>query len=152
MDDASPPRARPQKYSPRPLEIVPQTAPAAGANFSATSPGRLGWRLVGLLFRLVTDANVASRSVTVDYDDGNGTVFVSNGMQGVVTASTTARFAFDCERTVSEANANNQVFAPLRAIEFMPGQKLQINVLNKQAGDQLDQIVSVFEREIYAPS
>jgi hypothetical protein len=147
-----PATARPQKYAPRPLELVPGTSPAAGANFSLTSPGRPGWKLVAVLFRLVTDANAANRSVTVDYDDGNGSLFVSNGIQGVVTASTTALFCFTSGRTVSEANVNNQVFAPLQPAEFMGGQKLQVNVLNKQAGDQLDRVVLVFERQEYAAS
>lgn len=144
--------ARPQKYAPRPLEIVPGTSPTAGANFALTSPGRPGWRLVIVRFRLVTDANAANRSVTVDYDDGNGTVFWSGGLQGVVTANTTADFTFDAERGLSEANTNNQVFGCLYPYEFMPGQALQINVLNKQAGDQLSRIVAVFERELYAAS
>jgi hypothetical protein len=144
--------ARPQKYAPTPLEIVKGDTPAAGANFSLTSPGRPGWKLVAVLFRLVTDANVANRSVTVDCDDGNGTLFLSNGIQGVVTANTTALFSFAAGRAISEANVNNQVFAPLQPAEFMGGQKLQINVLNKQAGDQLDRVVLVFERQDYAPS
>jgi hypothetical protein len=145
-------RARPQKYAPRPLEIVSGDKPAAGAGFTLTSPGRPGWRLVAVLFRLVTDANAANRSVTVDYDDGNGTLFGSSGIQGVVVASTTALFSFDAQRTISEANTNNQVFVPLRPVEFMGGQKLQVNVLNIQATDQLDRVVLVFEREIYAAS
>jgi hypothetical protein len=144
--------ARPQKYAPRPLEIVLGDKPAAGAGFTLTSPGRPGWRLVAVTFRLVTDANAANRSVTVDYDDGNGSLFGSNGMQGLVTANTTALFSFDRQRTVSEANTNSQVFAPLLPVEFQGGQKLQINVLNKQATDQLDRVVLVFERELYAAS
>jgi hypothetical protein len=131
---------------------VQGTSPSAGASFSVTSPGRPGWRLIGVLFRLVTDATVANRSVTVDYDDGNGVLFGSNGMQGVVAASTTVNFSFDTQRTVSEANSNGQIFAPLRPEYFQGGQKLLINVLNVQAGDQLSRIALVFERERFAPS
>lgn len=152
MEASAPATARPQKFSPRPLEIERGTSPAAGANFSLTNPGRPGWLLVGVLFRLVTDANAANRSVTVDYDDGNGSLYMSNGIQGVVTANTTALFAFDAHRDTSEANVNNQVFAPLYPAAFEPGTKLQINVLNKQAGDQLDRIMLVYERQEYAPS
>jgi hypothetical protein len=144
--------ARPQKYDPEPLEVVPGTAPAAGANFSLTSPGRPGWRLVAVLFRLVTDANVADRAVTVDYDDGNGTLFGSNGVGFVVAASTTELFAFQENIGQAAWNTRSQAFAPLLPAEFQGGRKLQINVLGIQATDQLDRIVMTFQRRSYAPS
>lgn len=145
-------RARPQKYAPRPLEILPGTAPSAGQSFSLTSPGRPGWRLIGVLFRLVTSATVADRAVTVDYDDGNGTLFGSNGFGAVVQASTTELFAFQANIGQAAWNTAGQAFIPLMPVEFLGGQKLQINVANVQAGDQLDRIVLTFERELYAAS
>lgn len=144
--------ARPQKYDPEPLELVAGDKPAAGANFSLTSPGRPGWLLVAVTFRLVTDANVATRFVTVDYDDGNGTLYASNGAQGGIAAGTTAILSFTANRATSEANTGNQIFVPLLPIEFQGGQKLQINVASKQGGDQLDRIVMAFIRRAYAPS
>jgi hypothetical protein len=145
-------RARPQKYAPRPLEIVLGDKPAAGASFSLTSPGRPGWRLIGATFRLVTDANVADRAVTVDYDDGNGSLFGSNGFGAVVQASTTELFSFQANIGQAAWNTRGQAFVPLMPVEIMGGQKLQINVLGVQVGDQLDRIVLVFERELYAAS
>jgi hypothetical protein len=144
--------ARPQKYDPEPLEIVLGDTPAAGANFSLTTPGRPGWLLLAVTFRLVTDGNAANRSVTVDYDDGNGSLFGSNGMQPVIAATTTQLLAFQANRGQSEWNANGQSFHPLMPVEFQGGQKLQINVLSIQAGDQLDRIVMTFLRRDYAPS
>jgi hypothetical protein len=146
------PRARPQKYDPRPLEIVLGTSPGAGANFALTSPGRPGWRLVAVRCRLVCDAGAANRSVTVDYEDGNGTVFVSNGLVAVATANQTVDYTFAADRGADSSNVNFQMFAPLFPIEFDGGQNLQINVAGKQAGDQLSRIVLVFERQRYAPS
>jgi hypothetical protein len=144
--------ARPQKYDPEPLEVVLGDKPAAGADFSLTTPGRPGWLLVAVTFRLVTDANVANRSVTVDYDDGNGSLFGSNGMQPVIAANTTQLLSFQANRGQSEWNSNSQSFHPLFPVEFQGGQKLQINVLSIQAGDQLDRIVMTFLRRDYAPS
>ncbi len=146
------PRARPQKYDPEPLEVVLGTAPAAGANFELVTPGRPGWLLLAVTFRLVTDANVADRGVTVDYDDGNGSLFGSNGLQPVVAATTTELYSFQANRGQSEWNSKGQAFSPLMPVEFQGGQKLQINVLSKQAGDQLDRIVMTFLRRDYAPS
>src|SRR3954471_5282930 len=105
--------ARPQKYDPEPLEILKGDTPAAGANFSLTSPGRPGWRLVAVTFRLVTDANAANRSVTVDYADENAPLVASNGMQPVIAASTTQILAFMANRGQSEWNSNSQSFHPL---------------------------------------
>ena len=152
MEAAELPTARPQKYAPRPLEIVYGTSPAAGANFSQTSPGRPGWVLVAVLFRLVTDANVADRAVTVEYDDGNGQLFGQNGIGAVVAASTTETFAFQANVGQAAWNTGGQAFAPLFPVAFLPGQLLKITVANKQAGDQLDRIVLVFERPEYAAS
>jgi hypothetical protein len=144
--------ARPQKYDPEPLEIVLGTTPAAGASFTLTSPGRPGWLLIAVTFRLVTDANVADRAVTVDYDDGNGSLMASNGVGFVVAASTTELFAFQANIGQAAWNTRGQAFAPLLPAEFQGGQKLQINVLGVQAGDQLDRIVLTFIRRSYAPS
>jgi hypothetical protein len=144
--------ARPQKYDPEPLEVVLGTAPAAGASFSLTSPGRPGWQLLAVTFRLVTDANVADRAVTVDYDDGNGSLMASNGFGAVVAASTTELFAFQANVGQAAWNTRGQAFAPLLPAEFQGGQKLQINVLGVQATDQLDRIVMTFQRRAYAPS
>jgi hypothetical protein len=144
--------ARPQKYDPEPLEIVLGTTPAAGASYSLTSPGRPGWLLLAVTFRLVTDANVADRAVTVDYDDGNGSLMASNGFGAVVAASTTELFAFQANIGQAAWNTRGQAFAPLLPAEFQGGQKLQINVLGVQATDQLDRIVMTFQRRSYAPS
>ena len=152
MEVAELPHARPQKYAPEPLEIVLGDQPAAGQPFTLTSPGRPGWRLVALTFRLVTDANVADRAVTVDYDDGNGSLFGSNGFGAVVQAGTTELFSFQANIGQAAWNTRGQAFVPLLPVEFMGGQKLQINVLGVQAGDQLSRIVQVFERQRYAAS
>lgn len=152
MEAAQLPYARPQKYDPEPLEVVYGTAPAAGSPFSLTSPGRPGWLLLAVTFRLVTDGNAADRGVTVDYDDGNGRLFGSNGFGAVVQASTTELFAFQANVGQAAWNTQGQAFVPLLPVEFQGAQKLQINLTNVQAGDQLDRIVLAFLRREYAPS
>jgi hypothetical protein len=144
--------AREQKYDPEPLEIFRGETPAAGADFTLTSPGRPGYLLIAVTFRLVTDANAANRAVTVDYADENAPLMASNGVGFVVTANTTELFAFQANIGQAAWNTAGQAFAPLLPAEFQGGQKLQINVLNIQAGDQLDRIVMTFKRRSYAPS
>lgn len=142
----------PQLFIPEPLELVYGASPAAGASFSLTSPGQQGWQLVTVSFRLVTSATVATRYVTVDYDDGNGSLFVSNGFAGGITASTTAFCSFNADRGSSEGNAGNQLFAPLFRVQMQAGQKVQINVLNIDATDQLSRIVLGFIRTLESAS
>jgi hypothetical protein len=146
------PQSRQRQYQPRPLEILLGAQPAAGANFSLTSPGELGWRLTAVTFRLTADANAANRAVTVDYDNGNGQLFGSNGLAAVFTANQVPVLSFQANIGAAVSNTALQAFAPLLPVEFARGQKLQINVLNKQAGDQLDRIVIVFERQPYSSS
>lgn len=146
------PYARPAPYEPRPLEVVYLDSPAAGASFSLTSPGRDGWRLIAVHFQLVTDATVGNRAVTVDYDDGNGRLFGSNGTDVVVAATLTRVFRFQQNIGQPYSNTSGQVFAPLLPVELQRGQKLQVNVLNVQAGDQLSALLATFQRQLYAPS
>lgn len=129
-------------------EVTLGTSPAAGANFALANSGLQDSRLLSVTFKLVTDANAANRYVSVDYNDGNGHLFVRNGIQGAVTAGTTALFSFNSHRTVSEANANNEVFAPLQPALIQSTQSIGINIVNIQAGDQLSQIVMLWERYI----
>lgn len=127
-------------------ELVYGAQPAAAAGFTLTNPGRLGWRLVGACFRFVTDANAANRYLSVDYNDGNGLYAARNPFPQAVTLSTTAEMSFQADRGSADWNANNFAAVPLQAFFFSPGQKLEINVTNAQAGDQLSRIVLVFER------
>lgn len=129
-------------------EVTLGTSPAAGANFSLQNTGLQDSRLLSITFKLVTDGNAASRYVSVDYNDGNSHLFVRNGIQGAVAASTTALFSFNSHRTISEANANNEVFAPLQPALIQSTQSIGINVANIQATDQLSQIVMLWERYI----
>lgn len=127
-------------------EVVYGTQPAAGGGFSLTNPGRIGWLLLGVTFRLVTDANAANRFVRVEADDGSGTIYSRNGFAQAVTAGTTAFFTFQGSRGSSDWNANNEAYLPLQPLLFAPGHKLLISIAGVQAGDQLSQIALMFER------
>jgi hypothetical protein len=127
-------------------ELVTGSTPAAGSGFTLTNPGQFGWLLTCATFRLVTDANVANRFVTLDYDDGNGVIFCRNTFPQAVTASTTAVFSFQADRGSSDWSANNDASLPLKAHFFEPGQKVQVNIANVQAGDQIDRIRLIMER------
>ena len=53
--------------------VLPQPAPAAGANFSITANTGNHWRILGMLFTLTTSAVAANRHVNLAMGDGTTT-------------------------------------------------------------------------------
>jgi hypothetical protein len=127
-------------------EVVYGDKPPVAGGFSKTNPGRLGWKLVGVAFRLVTDGNAANRFVAVTLDDGSGIIYSRNCFAQAVTASTTALLSFQAGRGAADWNANNEASLPLQPVFMAPGHVLAIALTNAQAGDQLDRIAIMFER------
>jgi FtsP/CotA-like multicopper oxidase with cupredoxin domain len=126
--------------------IEPQTAPAAGANFSLTLPGGFIGRLLSAVFTFTSDATAANRSLRLEYDDGNGAVFAGAGAGAVIPASQTTRWRFTPNRGAADWDSNNFFYVPLPSLILMPGQKVQVNVTNIQATDALTAIVFTWQR------
>lgn len=132
------------------LTVIPQTSPAAGANLPLDL-GRAEWYVIrAVMATLTTDANVASRFLSVDYNLGTRSTTMRNAATVLVTASTTNQvFQFDNQHTVSEWNTGTMVFAPLAPIPLAPGWIAKLTVDSIQAGDQLSAVsvlVEQFER------
>lgn len=144
--------ARQQPYEPQPVEVVNGDKPAAGASFSLTSPGRLGWLLAAITGRLVTSAAVANRTLTLRYDDGNGSWFYRSALNLVLPAGTTELFTFAANVGNAYNDGAGNAFAPLLPVEFQGGQKVALAVGAIDVADQLDQLVLTFVRRPYAPS
>lgn len=126
--------------------------PAAGANASlklgASLVGNaLWWRLVGVTFKLTTDANAANRYTTVEYQGGDGVAFMADGASVLVTANTTAqRFLGSLSHGTSEWNTSTDVFFPLSGLWLELGTTVVLNVASVQVGDQLSAIRLTFDR------
>lgn len=128
------------------VEVVPGTTPAAAAGFAFPPPGQYVSLLTSLTFSFVADANVANRSVRLEWDDGNGLIFAGEGTGAVVQAGTTARFRANLDRAAADWDSNNFLYLPLPLVYLQPGQLLRISLTNAQAGDQLSAIVMLWER------
>jgi hypothetical protein len=128
------------------VEIVQGSQPAAAAGFAFAPPGQYVSLLVSLTFTFVTDANVANRSVRLEWDDGNGLIFAGEGTGGVVLASTTARFRANIDRGSADWDLNSFAYLGLPLIFLQPGQLFRISLTNAQAADQLSAIVMNWER------
>lgn len=126
--------------------MVAGAQPAAAAAFAFAPPGQYVSLLTSLTFTFVADANVANRSVRLEWDDGNGLIFAGEGTGGVVQASTTSRFRANLDRAAADWDLNNFQYVPLPLVYLQPGQLFRISLTNPQAADQLSAIVMLWER------
>ncbi len=117
--------------------------PAAGADFTAEAvPANALWRLRGIAFQLVTDANAADRHVRLDITDGTRAVAGTAGARNPQTASLTVNWvggegvAKMAESTVENAAGGTMVLS-LPTVRMPAGYTVAPIVVNKQAGDNL---------------
>lgn len=127
-------------------EVVYGTSPAAGADFSAeVGEGYLS-RLVSVFARLVTDANVASRELVVEYRDGQDQRLQLYGAPVTVSASDTVDYAYSVFQPRAEWEVDSSILVPLGPFLLEPSWDFRLHVVNVQAGDQLSRIRYVRER------
>jgi len=123
------------------------TSPGAGNNFTQAVNDGTWWRLVSIMARLGTDANVADRTVRVEYRGADAVPFLLSGNPVTYPASTTAEdFCFNVWQDegaweVGAANLGN-----LAPVLLQPGQDFRLTVVNIQAGDTLTRIRYIVER------
>lgn len=112
--------------------------PAAGATASYAVDGKNSIRVLAATATITTDANVASRLVTLDYINGRGVTYMRNGASVLLTASTTAQaFYWSNKWSVSEWNTGTPVWIPLSDLILPPGFTVKFNVTSIQATDAL---------------
>lgn len=119
--------------------------PAAGLSATYTVPGDKQHRVLAANARLVTSATVASRQLTVDYQDNDGNLLVSNGGATLQAASLTNDYRFSADRAVSEWTTGSPLFGPLTQIFLNEGWKVVFRVSTIQAADQLSALILVVE-------
>jgi hypothetical protein len=127
-------------------EMIKQTAPAAGADWTYQVTGHDYLRLVSLTCKLVTSATVASREVVVSYETTSGNRFGLYGINTTVTASQTAYYHFSAFQPEAVATVDSTALVPLGPILLSPTQVIKLHVVNVQAADQLSEIRTVWER------
>lgn len=153
MDDSLSPPAVLAGFTDDPgfLTVIPQTSPAAGANLTLDLGRARFYVIRSVMVTLTTDANAASRFLSVDYLLGTRATVMRNAATVLVTASTTNQvYQFDDQHTVSEWNAGTMIFAPLAPIVLTQGWVAKLTVDSIQTGDQLSActvLVQQFERQ-----
>lgn len=127
-------------------EYVKGSSPAAGAAFSQAVPGQYYQRLVSVFARLVTDANVADRTVYLEYLDPEGNRILIAGAPVAQAASTTTDYAFQAFVGQSDWPVDATVLVTLPPLLLLPTFSWRIGAANIQTGDQLSRIRFVQER------
>lgn len=116
--------------------IVPGSATNADLRF--TVPGDRWLRPIYAHVQLVTDANVANRSVYIDLGDGQGNAIGRAIGSQTQAASTTRDWWFSPTLPVSLTDASSgNILNPLPDIIINPSGKFNYRVANRQVGDVL---------------
>lgn len=118
-------------------EFVKVAGTATNATLSFTVPGDC-WLMPKVCHvQLVTDANVANRSVFIDLGDGQGTAFARAITGQTQPASTTNDWWYDQDIDVQVTDGGGNHVAPLPHIVLNPGGKVNFRLVSGQAGDVL---------------
>lgn len=126
--------------------VVVGANPAAGSGFSLTLDPRWVWRLTECVFTLTTDANVASRYLTVEAQDSGANAYAVSAPAVVFTAGGTARFVGSLTQGVGEWNTGTDAFFHLAPVWMHGGDLLVIAIGSVQVGDTLTKIRFTFDR------
>lgn len=126
--------------------IVRGADPGAGNSFSLTLDSRWRWRLVSAVFTLTCDANAANRAVTIQNLGAGTDVVMESGIDAVVTANATQKFAAWQGLSAWNHAANTDWFFPVFPMLMDGGTVFKINVGAIQVGDTLTLIRFVFDR------
>lgn len=112
--------------------------PSAGATASVLVEGAWYVRVLAARATLTTDANVASRLLSLDYINARGITYARNGASVLVTASTTNQaFEWLLDRSVAEWNTGTPVWVPLLDAFLPPGFSIKFQVDAIQVTDTL---------------
>lgn len=110
------------------------TDPAANTEISTTVPANQLWLLLGARVSLVTDANVANRTVAFTIDDGT-TVVQRYTSPSVQAASLTYGYTYTAGGSNATVLGNEVVVGIGQNIMLAPGYRLKTVTTNIQATD-----------------
>lgn len=127
-------------------EVVVGAQPAAGAAFTLSNDPRYRSLLTSCVVTLATSAVVATRLLSLHYEDAGGNVYGRTGGNYSQAAGSTRRVSFGLLRGSAEANPGSDQFAPLVPILLYGSDQIALRVVNIDVGDQLSAIRLVFLR------
>jgi len=122
------------------------TAPAAGADWVTTSPAGFAEQIHSISGIFTTDANVATRRLSITVEDDTGGIVAVIPFITAQTASTTRRYTI--AHGIERVEDNSQLISanPLPNIILVEDWLIRSAVFNIQAGDQWSQLTGASER------
>lgn len=119
--------------------------PAVATDWEIKAPGKTWLRIVSLVARLVSDANVANRGVIFQADDGERTWWMQPAAS-LVTANSTVDFALNTS-TTHNAITQGVVTEPLphAGLLLAPGHRLRPITGSIQVGDQWSRVAALVD-------
>lgn len=115
--------------------VITGTDPAAGNEISETVPTNAVWKLLAIRFKLVTDATVATRRVSLKIDDG-ANVFYWYSFSTTQSESETKNYSLRAGSFAENNNIATEVIAPLGGtLLLLEGFRIRTSTTNLQAGD-----------------
>jgi hypothetical protein len=121
-------------------DVLAPTQPAAGSDFSYQATGAAAIWPLSIMARLTTDANVADRSFTLEYRDGQNVRYLVGGVQATLAASQRQTFCWHPLAGDVAWPVNDVAIGPLPQQMLYATHSLVLHIGNAQAGDQIDQV------------
>lgn len=116
------------------LRAFQGTDPAANVEISETVPANTRWALWSFFAALVTDANVANRTVTLIIDDGANVVWQQDASAAQAAGLTRQYEAFNFGAAADLVGSTFRLPAPF-PIVLPAGFRIRTSTANRQAGD-----------------
>ena len=116
------------------IRAITGTNQAVNTEITETVPAGAVWRLLGTRFTLVTDANVATRQVTLIVDDGANTIWQADGNATQLLGLTRNYNFFPWSTLPAAAGTEIFGFVPPNML-LQAGFRIRTSTANIQAGD-----------------
>ena len=129
------------RYDEAYVDFVDVSQPSTGANASVLVPGQFGYRVLGALATLTTDANAANRLVSLDVINANASTRLRNPAPATIPANTSGqKYVWNDAYTNMLSVTNGPMVVPVNSLLVPAAWSIQFTVDNKQAGDQLSSL------------
>lgn len=120
--------------------VLTGAQPAAGAGFTRIVPGNQWERLVGVTFKLVASAAVATRVPIVQFKDADGNEFLTVASIGTVVASGTITASFGIGCASSQSSQSSRVTTALPDLILYPALRWTLTATGLDVADQISAI------------
>jgi hypothetical protein len=121
-------------------DLIRGATPAAGSSYRYTVPGEHVFYPLAVLCRLTTDATVASRSLTLEYQDADGVRYCVAGAPVTLSASDSKSFCWQPQSGGVAWPVEDVAISALPQMMLYPSNSLVIKLSSGAAGDQIDQV------------